>query len=141
MPEVIENEVISQTDTPPINIDDSLDTADEVVTDDVVTDEVVADEVVSDEVVSDEVVTDEPIQSSDAGTDVVEDEKYTFVEFLELDFTKDLQEFFKHYLVETPDGFFQVFQSLTYGEMLISVLLFTLIVLYVMKWIYEVLRY
>lgn len=53
---------------------------------------------------------------------------------------QDLQEFFKHYLVDTPSGLLQVFTSFTYGEMLISFLLFVLVLLFVFKWIWEVLR-
>lgn len=101
----------------------------------------VSDELVSDETdVEETVVTD--VEEETVVTDdisVTEEDRYTFVEFLELDFTKDLKEFFTHYIVETPDGFFQIFQSMTYGEMLISFLLFTLIVLYVLRWIYDVL--
>jgi len=74
-------------------------------------------------------------------TQAVGDNELTVVDFLELDFVKDLQEFYNHYLVKTPDGIIQVFQSLTYGELLISFLLLMLIVLYIMKWFYEILRY
>ena len=69
----------------------------------------------------------------------VNDESYAFVDFLEFDFTEDLKEFYKHYILETPDGVIQVFQSLTYGEMLISFLLLFLIVLYLLRWIFDVL--
>lgn len=75
--------------------------------------------------------TDSEVSSSEDG--------YTFVDFLELDFTEDLKEFYKHYIVETPDGFIQVFQSLSYGEMLISFFLLVLIVLYILRWVFDVL--
>lgn len=75
--------------------------------------------------------TDSEVSSSEDG--------YTFVDFLELDFTQDLKDFYKHYIVETPDGFIQVFQSLSYGEMLISFFLLVLIVLYVLRWVFDVL--
>lgn len=69
------------------------------------------------------------------------DNEMMLIDFLELDFVEDLQKFYKHYLVETPEGFIQIFQSLTYGELMISFLLLLLIVLFVMKWLYEVVRY
>ena len=75
--------------------------------------------------------TDSEVSSSEDG--------YTFVDFLELDFTQDLKDFYKHYIVETPDGLIQVFQSLTYGEMLISFFLLVLIVLYILRWVFDVL--
>lgn len=53
---------------------------------------------------------------------------------------ESLNDFFQNYVVETTEGTFQVFKSFTYGEMAISFLLFTIIVLYVMKWIWEVVR-
>lgn len=53
---------------------------------------------------------------------------------------QDLNDFFKSYLVETPDGFLQIFQSFTYGEMVISFLLLLLVMLFVFRWIWEVLR-
>ena len=34
----------------------------------------------------------------------------------------------------------QVFESLTYGEMMISVILLTFLILFCLKWIWEVLR-
>lgn len=43
------------------------------------------------------------------------------------------------YVVETADGFFDVIQSITYGEMLISFLLFCILLVHVFKWIYHVL--
>lgn len=58
----------------------------------------------------------------------------------EVSFLADLQAFFKSQDIETPEGIFQVFQSMTYGEMLISCLLLILILCFVFKWIWEVLR-
>lgn len=51
-----------------------------------------------------------------------------------------LNEFYKQYIVETVNGSFQVFQSFTYGEMVISFLLAMLVTLYTLKWIWEVIR-
>lgn len=51
-----------------------------------------------------------------------------------------LNEFYESYLIETVDGSFQIFQSMSYGEMLISFLLLIAICLYVFKWLWEVLR-
>jgi hypothetical protein len=53
-------------------------------------------------------------------------------------FVDALNEFYRQYIVETANGSFQVFQSFTYGEMVISFLLFTLVVLYSLKWFWEV---
>lgn len=52
-----------------------------------------------------------------------------------------LQSFYKNYLVETPNGFLQIFNSFTYGEMVISFLLLVLVLLFTFKWFWEVLRY
>jgi hypothetical protein len=51
-----------------------------------------------------------------------------------------LKEFYHQYIVETVHGSFQVFQSFTYGEMVISFLLALLVLLFTFKWIWEVLR-
>lgn len=51
-----------------------------------------------------------------------------------------LNEFYKNYIVDTVNGSFQVFQSFTYGEMVISFLLALYILLYTFKWIWEVIR-
>lgn len=52
-------------------------------------------------------------------------------------FTDALKDF---YLVHI-EGSLQVFHSLTVGEMIISVLLALLILLFVFKWIWEAIRY
>jgi len=51
-----------------------------------------------------------------------------------------LNEFYKNYIVDTVNGSFQVFQSFTYGEMVISFLLALLVLLYSFKWIWEVIK-
>ena len=51
-----------------------------------------------------------------------------------------LNEFYKNYIVDTVNGSFQVFQSFTYGEMVISFLLALFIALYTLKWIWEVIK-
>lgn len=51
-----------------------------------------------------------------------------------------LNQFYKNYIVETVNGSFQVFQSFTYGEMVISLLLTVLVLLYGLKWFWEVVR-
>lgn len=51
-----------------------------------------------------------------------------------------LNEFYKHYIVENVDQSIQVFQSFTYGEMVIATLLLLFVMLYAAKWIWEVLR-
>lgn len=53
---------------------------------------------------------------------------------------ESLNEFFQNYVVETTEGTFRVFKSFTYGELALSFLLLTLIVLFVLKWIWEVVR-
>ncbi len=55
-------------------------------------------------------------------------------------FIDDLHEFFKSHLIDTPEGFLQIFQSFTYGEMVISFLLLVGILIFSFKWIWEVLR-
>lgn len=52
----------------------------------------------------------------------------------------DLNKFYENYLVETSEGFIQIFSSFTYGEMVISFLLLLSVLLYGFKWIWEVLR-
>lgn len=51
-----------------------------------------------------------------------------------------LSDFYAHYIVDTVNGSFQIFQSFTYGEMTISILLFSIILLMVFRWLYEVIR-
>ncbi|MDR4436317.1 hypothetical protein [Bacillus tequilensis] len=51
-----------------------------------------------------------------------------------------LNDFYHSYIVDTADGAFQVFQSFTYGELVISFLLFCCLLLFIFKWIWEVLR-
>lgn len=51
-----------------------------------------------------------------------------------------LNEFYKNYIVDTVHGSFQVFQSFTYGEMVISLLLTAIFLLMVAKWFWEVVR-
>lgn len=49
-------------------------------------------------------------------------------------------EFYQNYIVDTVNGSFQVFQSFTYGEMVISFLLFAIFLLMLFKWVFEVIR-
>lgn len=51
-----------------------------------------------------------------------------------------LNEFYHSYIVDTYNGAFQVFKSFTYGEMVISFLLFMIMLIILLKWFYEVLR-
>lgn len=51
-----------------------------------------------------------------------------------------LGEFYSNYVVETVHGSIQVFTSFTYGEMVISFLLFLILLTMVFKWFWEVLR-
>lgn len=51
-----------------------------------------------------------------------------------------LNHFYANYVVAGVDQSIQVFTSFTYGEMVIATLLFTLVLLYGLKWIWEVLR-
>lgn len=55
-------------------------------------------------------------------------------------FLQGLNDFYHSYVVETASGSFQVFQSFTYGEMLICILLFCGLLLFTFKWLWEVLR-
>lgn len=56
------------------------------------------------------------------------------------DFVDALNSFYDSYVVETVDGTFQIFRSFTYGEITISLLLFSFICLFTMKWLWEVFR-
>ena len=49
-----------------------------------------------------------------------------------------LNTFYKNYIIDTVNGSFQVFQSFTYGEMVISFLLAAIFILLLLKWVYEV---
>lgn len=51
-----------------------------------------------------------------------------------------LNDFYSKYVVESANGAFQVFQSFTYGEMVISFLLASILVLMVLKWVFEVMH-
>jgi len=51
-----------------------------------------------------------------------------------------LDTYYQSYVIETVDESIQVFQTLTYGEMLISLLLLCLLFLHTFRWIWEVLR-
>lgn len=53
---------------------------------------------------------------------------------------KGLSEFYQHYVVPAADQSIQVFQSFTYGEMFIACLLLSFVLLYMAKWIWEVMR-
>jgi hypothetical protein len=54
------------------------------------------------------------------------------------DMISALDTFYHNYIINTFNGSFQVFQSFTYGEMTISLLLFSIFILMLLKWIYEV---
>jgi hypothetical protein len=51
-----------------------------------------------------------------------------------------LNEFYKNYIVDTVNGSFQIFQSFTYGELVISFLLALIVMLFILKWAWEVIR-
>jgi len=51
-----------------------------------------------------------------------------------------LKEFYTSYVYTSVNGSFQVFQSFSYGEMTIALLLALSIVLFTLKWIWEALR-
>lgn len=54
------------------------------------------------------------------------------------DTLKALTDFYEFYIVDTVNGSFQVFQSFTYGEMTISFLLFSILLVLIFRWLYEV---
>jgi hypothetical protein len=56
------------------------------------------------------------------------------------EFFQALGDFYHSYIVETAHGSFQVFQSFTYGEMVISFLLTCILFAFLLKWFYEVIR-
>lgn len=49
-----------------------------------------------------------------------------------------MNDFYRQYIVDTVNGSFQVFQSFTYGEMVISFLLALLVSMFALKWFWEV---
>lgn len=51
-----------------------------------------------------------------------------------------LSRFYLSHIVPLADQSVQVFQSFTYGEMLISLILLLILLVMVFKWIWEVLR-
>ncbi|MBK5482948.1 hypothetical protein JFV29_13905 [Peribacillus sp. TH16] len=53
---------------------------------------------------------------------------------------KALDGFYQNYIIDTVNGSFQVFQSFTYGEMVISFLLAAIFLLLLLKWVFEVVR-
>lgn len=55
--------------------------------------------------------------------------------------SSNLEKFFLKHDIETPDGVLSVVHSLSYGDMLISFLLLAILVVFVIKWFWEVLRY
>lgn len=52
-----------------------------------------------------------------------------------------LENFLAKHDIETPDGILNIVHSLSYGDMLISFLLLAILVVLVIKWFWEVLRY
>lgn len=55
-------------------------------------------------------------------------------------FVSALQEYYNSYLVDTVNGSFQVFQSFTYGEMAICLLLVAILFTMVFQWLWMVIR-
>jgi len=62
-------------------------------------------------------------------------------EVVKTDVYDGLQQFYENYLIELPSGFLQVFNSFTYGEMVISFLLLLIVLLFIFKWLWEVFRF
>lgn len=60
------------------------------------------------------------------------------LEEIKLSISTMLDDFYGSYLVETFDGVFRVIRTMTYGEMVIASLLVVLVMLFVMRWIWEV---
>lgn len=69
----------------------------------------------------------------------------SFTEQDQLDFQTSiasaLNDFFIRHNIETPDGIIQVINSMTYGDMVICFLLFAILLVMVLKWFWEVLRW
>jgi hypothetical protein len=53
---------------------------------------------------------------------------------------KTISEIMPNYLVQTKNGSFAVFQTLTYGDMLISFLLLLILLVLTFNWIWSLLR-
>ena len=56
------------------------------------------------------------------------------------DFAQALNDFYHNYIIESANGTFQIFQSFSYGEMVISFLLSFIILIMLSKWVYEVMQ-
>lgn len=54
---------------------------------------------------------------------------------------ESFEKFFIRHNIETPEGFISIVHSMTYGEMLISLLLFAILIVLLIKWFWEVVRY
>lgn len=52
-----------------------------------------------------------------------------------------LNEFFVRFNIETPNGLLQIVSELTYGDLVICFLLFLILLVLIMRWFWEVLRY
>lgn len=56
------------------------------------------------------------------------------------DYVNALNTFYKGYVVPIANDSLQVFQSFTFGEMTIATLVLIFLLLYIFKWLWEVLR-
>jgi hypothetical protein len=56
------------------------------------------------------------------------------------DYINALTTFYKGYVLPVGNDSLQLFQSFTFGEMTIATLVLTFLIIYVLKWIWEVLR-
>lgn len=76
------------------------------------------------------------------------EEEINFIESYEIEETESIadsiktviEEYFHQYVVETVNGSFQVFQSFTYGEMVIATLLTCILFLMTLRFFFEVIR-
>lgn len=93
------------------------------------------------------------IDTQTSGTDNINDNSLIDLSGCESSFTQQdqldfqtsiasaLNDFFIRHNIETPDGIIQVINSMTYGDMVICFLLFAILIVMVLKWFWEVLRW
>lgn len=86
--------------------------------------------------VFDESTYEEPV----ADLSVYDDFYRALNHFYELDYPTYFNRLYHHYVVDTVSGGIQLYQSFSYGEMVISFLLLCILLVMCFKWFWEVLR-
>lgn len=95
--------------------------------------DLIHEEIVPEEILPEEVIEEEITQNIDVVN--YQNEGFSFDELLTV-----LNDFYENYIVDTANGSFQVFKSFTYGEMVITFLLFAILLVMILRFVYEVVR-